>query len=113
MFKALASPQRLKLFLKLTRCCEDGTCGALTPAGMHRCVGDLGRDLGLAASTVSHHLKELRQAGLMHVERCGQRIDCWISDDAVRRLARFLAEAGEAPACGRGDVTSPGGRDAG
>ena len=94
MFKALANPQRLRLLLRLTSCCDPPiACCRMTPAGVRRCVGDLSKDLGVAASTVSHHLKELRQTGLMRVERCGQRIECWINDDAVRLLATFLDDA--------------------
>ena len=65
---------------------------------MTRCVGDLGADLGLAPSTVSHHLKELRRAGLMEVERRGQRIECWVSEDTLKLLASFLNRPREARA---------------
>mgnify|MGYP003905405807 CR=1 FL=1 len=41
------------------------------------CVGELGKDLNIVASTISHHMKELRQAGLVRMERRGQRIECW------------------------------------
>lgn len=57
-------------------------------------MGELGADLGLAASTVSHHVKELRLAGLLEMERRGQRIECWINEDAVRLLAEFIGSAG-------------------
>jgi ArsR family transcriptional regulator len=60
---------------------------------MRRCVGGLGRDLGLAPSTVSHHIKELREAGLIRVERRGQNIHCWIDSDVVRSLADFFEES--------------------
>jgi len=90
MFKALAHPQRLRIFLKLAACCGPGSCGELTPQSMRRCVGELGGNLGLAASTVSHHLKALRHAGLMHMERRGQRIECWISRETLELLAAFF-----------------------
>jgi ArsR family transcriptional regulator len=91
-FKALSNPQRLRIFLRLATCCLPGCC-ASKPASIRRCVGDLGADLDLAASTVSHHLKELRLAGLMHVERHGKNIECWISQDSVRALAAFFGNA--------------------
>ena len=72
MLKALSHPQRLRMFLKLEEYCGPTSCAA-SAEGMARCVGDLGANLGLAASTVSHHLKELRQAGLIQVERRGKR----------------------------------------
>jgi ArsR family transcriptional regulator len=99
MLKALASPQRLRVFMKLTRCCEpDGACG-LTREGLRRCVGDLARELDLVPSTVSHHLRELRLAGVMNMERCGKRIECWISEDALGLLADFFSEARSVAGC--------------
>jgi ArsR family transcriptional regulator len=92
MLKALSHPQRLRMFLKLEECCGPTSCAA-SAEGMARCVGDLGANLGLAASTVSHHLKELRQAGLIQVERRGKRVECWTSEDALLRLAAFFDEA--------------------
>jgi ArsR family transcriptional regulator len=93
MFKALSNPHRLRIFLNLL-----STCGAeigceATKEAVRSCVGDLGKDLGLAASTVSHHLKELRQVGLMKVERRGQKVECWISQERIRELADFFDEA--------------------
>lgn len=91
-FKALSNPQRLRIFLRLATYCLPGCC-ASKPANIRCCVGDLGANLGVAASTVSHHLKELRLAGLMHVQRRGKSIECWISQDSVRALAAFFGSA--------------------
>ena len=93
MFKALSNPQRLRIFLRLASCCSGGATCEVTPEGMRRCVGDLGEDLEVSASTLSHHLKELRQAGLMKSERRGKQIDCWISEDALVELAAFFSRA--------------------
>lgn len=90
MFNALSNPQRLRIFLKLVSYCGPSGCCYGEANDMRRCVGDLGSDLGLAASTVSHHIKVLRHAGLMQVERCGQRIECWISQDTLRLLTSFF-----------------------
>ena len=100
MFQALSSPQRLRLFIRLMSCCPPGDCPGLSLARLNRCVGDLGRDLGVAASTVSYHLKELRQAGLMQVERRGKSIECWVNEDAVRLLAAFFTGNKAVGACG-------------
>ncbi len=88
-FAALSNPQRLRMFMKLAAtCCAPGDG---SPAGSGCCcAGEVGADLELAASTASHHLKELRRAGLMHVERHGRRIDCWASQETLQRLASFL-----------------------
>ena len=94
MFKALSSPQRLRIFLKLVDRSCPSRCDS-TDEGMCRCVGDLARDLGVASSTVSHHLKELRQAGLMCVARRGQKIECWICESSLELLTAFFNEAAE------------------
>lgn len=94
MFKALSNPQRLRIFLELTRCCGPTACDA-SEEGIRRCVGDLGEDLDVQPSTVSHHIKELRQAGLMRVERRGRKIECWVCDDALELLAAFFEEAAD------------------
>jgi ArsR family transcriptional regulator len=91
--KALSNSGRLEVFRQLALCCERGTSCGTDEQAMRRCVGELGRDLGLAPSTVSHHIKELRQAGLIRVERRGQNIHCWIDSDVVRSLADFFEES--------------------
>ncbi|MBI5496093.1 MAG: helix-turn-helix transcriptional regulator [Deltaproteobacteria bacterium] len=93
MFKALSHPQRLKIIQKLCGCCAPGAACTTRADGLRCCAGDLGADLGLAASTVSHHLKELRQCGIMEVQRCGQRVECWINPAALGQLTAFLAGA--------------------
>ena len=65
MFKALSNPQRLRIFFKLATCCVPGARCDASAGGMRRCVGDLGGDLGLAPSTVSHHLARLSDVGLV------------------------------------------------
>ena len=93
IFKALSNPHRLRIFLNLVSNCSAETRCQATKQAIRSCVGDLGKDLGLAASTVSHHLKELRQVGLMSVERQGQKVECWISEDRIRELADFFDHA--------------------
>ena len=95
MFKALANPHRLRIFIGLARCCRRGQ--ACAPS-MRACVGDLGAGLALSPSTVSHHLKELRRAGLIHMKRAGQHVECWADPEALERLGEFFRFAGgEAP----------------
>jgi ArsR family transcriptional regulator len=70
MFKALSNPQRLRMFVRLAvSCAPRGKRLTAGEPASYCCATDAGADLGLAASTVSHHLKELRQAGLVQVER--------------------------------------------
>ncbi|GJM44435.1 MAG: hypothetical protein DHS20C21_12770 [Gemmatimonadota bacterium] len=89
-FRALGNPQRLRLFLKLAACCRTGDV-CCDVDSERRCVGEIGDDLGVSASTVSHHLKELRQAGLIHMERQGRNIQCWVEPATMRKLASFFS----------------------
>ncbi len=87
IFKARS--YRLELLLRLVSCRAPGTvCTVDEVPGT--CVGDLSRDLNISPSTASHHLKELRQAGLIRTGRRGRRIECWVDPDAWRELALFF-----------------------
>jgi ArsR family transcriptional regulator, arsenate/arsenite/antimonite-responsive transcriptional repressor len=59
------------------------------------CVtGELAPELGLAASTVSEHLRILRQAGLIETESAdGRRCYC-LSDDGLRSLIAGVSDLG-------------------
>jgi ArsR family transcriptional regulator len=61
--KALADPVRVKL-VSLLFSSEDGEV----------CSGDLATVVGLTESTVSHHLSQLRRAGLVESERRGMNV---------------------------------------
>jgi len=54
------------------------------------CVGTLGKDLGIAPSTVSHHIKELRRAGLILIQRRGQTLECSVDPEMLNLLAAFF-----------------------
>ena len=89
-FKALSNPHRLKIFRQLMSCCAPGTrCSA--EEAVRYCVGDLGTGLAIAPSTLSHHIKELNRAGLIRMERHGQRIDCWVEPGVVNQLSEFFS----------------------
>lgn len=109
-FAALANPQRLRIFIKLASTCCGGRDEPVRP---HRfcCATEVGEGLGLAGSTVSHHLKELRNAGLMHVERHGRRIDCWASRETLERLAVFFAEWAQGDGPAKGSLQRAGRRE--
>ena len=90
IFKALSNPNRLKIFQRLASCCKPGTISVID-ACETACVGELGRELDIVASTVSHHIKELRQAGLIRTRRRGQKIECWVDPEVVDQLRGFFA----------------------
>ena len=91
IFKALANRHRLQIFNILTTCC---------PAGSHCnseevfscCVGDLDSQLDIATSTLSHHLKELHRAGLIHMQRNGKQVFCSVNTDVMKQLKQLFAQ---------------------
>ncbi len=88
-FKALGNPHRLKIFIKLISCCTPGTKAYCHDEGT-ACVGDLGQDLGIVPSTVSHHIKELRNAGLIKVQRQGKNVVSWVDPEILAELSKFF-----------------------
>jgi DNA-binding transcriptional ArsR family regulator len=89
VFKALSNPNRLHIFLRLVSCCPPGT-KCISDAMGQRCVGELGQDLEIDPSTVSHHLKELRRSGLIRMERRGKNIICWVDRETILSMANLL-----------------------
>jgi len=89
-FAALSNPHRLALFERLCTCCAPGTqCVAEPPAKL--CVGALGEGLEIAPSTLSHHLKTLRLAGLVRTERRGKQVVCWVDPEVLNTLSNFFS----------------------
>ena len=76
--------------MRLVSCCAPGTVCS-TDSDMGAYVGDLSKDLEIVPSTVSHHIKELRQAGLINMKRRGQKIECWVDPAILEDLAKFFS----------------------
>lgn len=91
MFKALGNPHRLAIFQQLTQCCAPGTVCSLEDA-LGITVGEIGNQLDIAPSTVSHHLKALFSAGLIQTRRKGKNIECWIEPTLLDELSDFFAK---------------------
>jgi len=89
MFGALSNLHRLRIFMRLVSCCMP-ECSCAKNGEPGACVGELGRDLEIAPSTVSHHLKELHHAGLIQMERRGQKVECCVDFATVRDLTEFF-----------------------
>ena len=77
--KALADPARVKLMSLL-----------LTARAGEENGGDLAEAIGLTESTVSHHLSQLRRAGLVESERRGMNVYHRARRDALAALCLVL-----------------------
>jgi len=77
---ALAQPSRLEVFRLLAHYGTDGLC-----------AGDISKQLGIPKPTLSFHLKELSQAGLIDSERSGRSITYSLHIDSMRNLLTFLS----------------------
>ena len=78
-FKALGDPVRLQLMSMI----------ASAPGG-EICVCDLTPAFEVSESTISHHLKVLRQAGLVGSERRASWVYYWPQPALMRQLATLL-----------------------
>lgn len=78
-FAAIGSEPRLQALRLLVRAGPDGLP-----------VGEIQRQLGIAGSTLTHHLRFLAAAGLVEQERKGRTIICCAAFKRVEALADFL-----------------------
>ncbi|MGV3618737.1 MAG: ArsR/SmtB family transcription factor [Fimbriimonas sp.] len=99
MYKALGDPTRLRIlqFLR-SRCCPValGEGGDVHPVEGPT-VGEVCCQVtGLEKinSTISFHIRELKDAGLITVEKRGKYMVCGVNRAALSRLADFLCEGG-------------------
>jgi ArsR family transcriptional regulator len=76
-FTVLADPTRLRLF------------SLIATAGESCAACDLAGPLGVSQPTVSHHLKVLRDAGLVESEKCGR----WVYYQSVPERLEILSRA--------------------
>ena len=82
MFRALGDPVRLQLLSRVA-----------SHAGGEACVCDLSVGLDLSQPTISHHLKVLREAGLLECERRGTWVYYWVVPSALAQLSAVLGSA--------------------
>ena len=83
VFKALADPVRLRLVSLI---------GA--HQGGEACVCELTTAFALTQPTISHHLKVLREAGIIDGERRGTWVYYWLVPAALERMAALLSGPG-------------------
>jgi ArsR family transcriptional regulator, arsenate/arsenite/antimonite-responsive transcriptional repressor len=79
MFSAMGTEPRLRIMRLLLSAHPDGMI-----------VSDVGSELGIPASTLSHHLEKLRAEELVKVRREGTYLWYSANADALRDLLAFL-----------------------
>ena len=79
MFAALGSEQRLEIVRRLLAAHPDGLV-----------AGNIQQELGMAASTLSHHLERLKNEHLLEVTREGVYLRYRVRTEALRELLGFL-----------------------
>jgi ArsR family transcriptional regulator len=90
LLKALADPARLRL-VSLIACHEGGEA----------CVCELTGAFDLTAPTISHHLRVLREAGLISSQRRGTWVYYRANPGVLARLAAVLGPGAPAMAASR------------
>lgn len=86
-FKALGDPVRLRLLSLIA-----------ARAGGEVCVCDLTDAFTLTGPTISHHLKVLREAGLIDCQRRGTWVYYWVIPARMAQLSQLLDVASMASA---------------
>ena len=92
MFAAMGSEPRLRIMRLLLSAHPDGMV-----------VGDIGTELEVTASTLSHHLDKLKNEGLVRVQREGTFLRYSASTAALQELLGFLY----AECCTRNKAVEP------
>jgi DNA-binding transcriptional ArsR family regulator len=94
VFRLLGDPTRLRIVFA---CLDQGIA-----------VGDIAADLTLSPSLVNHHLRLLRAANVVHVEKQGKAVLYSAADDHIRAvLTAMAAHVGEAPQAGDAEDSEP------
>ena len=84
VFKALSDPIRLRLM------------SIIASAGGEVCVCDLTPQFDVSGPTISHHLKVLREAGLVDCERRGTWVYYWPLPERLTWMSTLLSVPADA-----------------
>ena len=87
VFKALSNENRLEIYLEILKCSEksfedDKCCGCF--------LTDIINKFNIGAPTISHHLKELSNAGLIFTEKKGKFLIARINEEIVNEACSML-----------------------
>jgi DNA-binding transcriptional ArsR family regulator len=89
ILRALSNPNRLELYFQIARNRQadyETGCGCF--------VSDLIGSLNIGAPTVSHHLKELANAGLITTRRHGKFLTARVNEAVMKEVSAILSRQG-------------------
>jgi len=86
MLDAVSDPVRMRIVFFLV---EQG----------RKNVGDIARDFTISRPAISHHLKVLKDSGVVESEKLGQEVFYWINTRQVVNSLRALADRIERIPC--------------
>ena len=91
-FKALGNANRLKIYQAFVQYWQEGRDAPVddVPAGC--LLGEAVRRLNIGAPTVSHHIKELVDAGLITTSRQGRQLFCSVEPEMREKMRAFFGE---------------------
>lgn len=78
--KALADPRRYELLRQIGSCSDSTRCE------------DIKKCHAVSAATLSHHMKELEMAGLVHAVRVGKFVSYTLRRDVLQAYTEALAK---------------------
>lgn len=87
VMKALSNPNRLELYLEILKKCE----ASFETADRECMVSDVMCSFNIGAPTISHHLKELANAGLITTERKGKYLVARINENTIDDVNGILS----------------------
>lgn len=91
IMKALSNENRLELYLEIAR------NQVSQFAEEECCIHDIVKKFNLSPPTISHHLKELADAGLIETERRGKYVTATINRQTAASVTRFLENVEHKP----------------
>ncbi len=87
ILKALSHPKRLELYFKIAQKSE-----ADFEADCECFVTDMINSLKLGAPTISHHIKELENAGLITTERKGKYLCARVKEETLAEVNKIFSK---------------------
>jgi DNA-binding transcriptional ArsR family regulator len=90
MFRALSNENRLSLFMEIMKSNEKG----FSAESCQCFITDIMGNMKIGAPTVSHHMKELVNAGLVITEKQGKFLTARVNPDMLREALDFISMKG-------------------